>query len=474
VKFGPSADALGVGAAKLLVSLAVLAGGFRCVSDDDYARVVIAQRFAETPHLDPSGTSWLPLPFWIYGAAFRLLGGSLGVARCVAIFLGVGAALLLLVAARLLGAGRPGALLGALLAALFPWSVWLGAATVPELPAAALVVFGMATLAEDAPRTRSLGAVAIGAACFSRYEAWPIAVAFAACVLADAARSRDARSAVPAMLALGPILLWLCHGVFVHGDALFFWRRVASYRRALGPGPALSDRLWAVPRSLFVEEPELWLGLAFMLAPLRALTRYRRPVVASLALVVFLALGELSGSGPTHHASRAVLPVWLLAALALGDVVGRAFSASRAHRRAWLAYPGVVLAFGWLYRGLFGPDFPDRSAAVDIGDRARELGASALLIDSVDYSYLAVTAAFGKPNDAFPFDDQDPRHPRSRDAFASPDSLRAEWARHPEAWLVVSSASPSFSARHLTVARATGSLRAQNQVFALFAPMRAP
>jgi hypothetical protein len=33
------------------------------VSDDDYARVVIAQRLSLA--LDPSGTSWLPFPFWL-------------------------------------------------------------------------------------------------------------------------------------------------------------------------------------------------------------------------------------------------------------------------------------------------------------------------------------------------------------------------------------------------------------------------
>ncbi|HEX3855498.1 MAG TPA: hypothetical protein VHW01_31260, partial [Polyangiaceae bacterium] len=36
--------------------------GFRALSDDDYARISIAQRFAHTPHIDPSGTSWLPAP----------------------------------------------------------------------------------------------------------------------------------------------------------------------------------------------------------------------------------------------------------------------------------------------------------------------------------------------------------------------------------------------------------------------------
>ena len=51
-------------AAKAAVGAAVLIGGFRAVSDDDFARVVLAQQWAAHPTLDPTGTSWLPVPFW--------------------------------------------------------------------------------------------------------------------------------------------------------------------------------------------------------------------------------------------------------------------------------------------------------------------------------------------------------------------------------------------------------------------------
>jgi hypothetical protein len=44
--------------ARLVVSTAVVAAGVRAISDDDFARVTIAQRFAAAPTLDPSGTCW--------------------------------------------------------------------------------------------------------------------------------------------------------------------------------------------------------------------------------------------------------------------------------------------------------------------------------------------------------------------------------------------------------------------------------
>ncbi len=473
------ADAVGVGALKLAASLAVVGRYFFAISDDDFARIVIAQRFAEAPHLDPSGTSWLPAPFWIYGTAFRLLGGSLAVAQGVAVALGLGAALLLLRAAHLLGAGRAGAIIGALLAALFPWSVYLGAAAVPEAPTAALCVFGLATLAVATWRERVLGAAAIATACFSRYEAWPIAATFAAFTLLDARRSRDVRAALPGVIALGPIALWLLHGVFIHGDALFFWKRVAAYKLALGKAPPLGERLTEVPRWLLLNEPELSIGLLVALIAFPATLRsYRRPALAALALLTFLSAGEIGGGGPTHHAERAVLPIWFLCALALGDVLGQSFElrprwsntgvpslSAFIWRYAAYAYPLVVLAFGWRYFHLkeSSATFESRVYEVEAGKRARELGAPGLLIDTNDYGYLAVIAAFGKPSAAVPFDDRDPRHPRAQ-PFTSVEALEAVWARYPNAWLAM-----GLNGSNLAVARRAGSVRSRTPLFTLIA-----
>src|SRR5438105_1305993 len=81
-------DAAIIVALKVVVGIVVLRLGFTHVSDDDYARVVIAQKFAHAPSVDPSGTSWLPLPFWMNGAAMMMFGRSLEVARAVAVVCG--------------------------------------------------------------------------------------------------------------------------------------------------------------------------------------------------------------------------------------------------------------------------------------------------------------------------------------------------------------------------------------------------
>lgn len=65
-------------AARGLACVVAWQSGFRALSDDDYARISIAQGFAAAPHWDATYTSWLPAPFWAYGALFRLFGPGLG------------------------------------------------------------------------------------------------------------------------------------------------------------------------------------------------------------------------------------------------------------------------------------------------------------------------------------------------------------------------------------------------------------
>lgn len=452
-------DAIGVGAAKLAVSGAVLALGFRAISDDDYARLVIAQRFAESPSLDPSGTSWLPLPFWVYGTAFALFGNGLAVARGVALVLGALSAVAVWWAARLLGAGRAGAIVAGVIAASFPWSAWLGAAPLPEAPAAGLLVVALATLVKDSLRLRAAGAVAVAAACFCRYEAWPVALVVAGFALADARRTRSRELAGVAAVALAPIALWLAHGVARHDDAFFFVRRVAAYRAALGESEPVVARVLGPFRSLFREAPELAVPLILGLFRVGMAPAFRRPLVGAGALVLFLMLGELGGGGPTHHAARALLPVWFLAAAMLGEVLERWLGS---HKLAIAAVPAAVLTL-LAIRGPKLSDFADRSDALEIGAKARELGAPALLVDTPDFSHLAVTAAYGRPTRCQPFDDRDPRRPRPPDPFTSPETLAARRWASPRSWLVV-------TRDHAPVAQQLGTERAANATFSLVEP----
>jgi len=421
-------------AARGLACVAAWRAGFRALSDDDYARISIAQRFAQEPHFDPSGTSWLPAPFWAYGAAFRGFGTGLGVARTLAIVLALAATVLVYVAARVLGTSRIAAIAAAVLSCmLVPYSAFLGVAALPEVPCAALLLFSAATLAASDPRLRALGGGSLILACLSRYEAWPIAAVYAAFCLWDAVRLRRSSYLGCALLALSGPTLWLILGHISHGDAWFFVGRVTAYRRALGGSEAsLWRRLLEYPWALIWNAPTLCI-----LFPIFALTapktrqpdgpRYARTAVAMLALLSFLMLGSVRDGVPTHHAARVLLPLWFFGCV----VAGREFArrATDAAGRWRMAIVVAAIATIPLVHGLDSPSdegcFAQRTLELEAGSAARLSTKLGLAIDSADYGYFAVQAGFGSPLGTSVLDDHDPRRPKPASAspFATADTL---------------------------------------------------
>lgn len=459
----PWADAAALTLLKLGATALVLRCGFRAVSDDDYARVVIAQRFAENPTLDPTGTSWLPLPFYVYGGALRLLGSSLDIARGVAVMLGVGSALVAFWAARLLGLGRWGALCGAAVAATFPYAAYLGAATVPEAPTAALSLLAAATLETSGFGLRLLGAGALFAATAARYEPWALSALFAGVTAFDAYKTRSPRLLVPAAVALAFPALWLLHGIFVHGDATFFVSRVAAYRAALGPETALLSRLLHTPRAFFLGEPELTLVVLCCALPALFFARPRtgpslfRFSASLLAIFALSMAADLRSTAATHHAERALLTVWLGGALLLGAAIERLRYLPTRVRHTLLGATVLAGSLGLLLRFRYPREpFVERASAVAIGVSARAAGAHTLGIDSPDYAFFAVQAGFGRPNATRVLDDRDPRKTRPRDLLASDaQGLAEQLALAGIGWLAL----PQGRA---PLARALGSVSAKN------------
>ena len=148
---------------RILVSLIAWALGAPPVSDDDFARLTIAQGFALAPSWDPSGTSWLPAPFWLQGSVLALFGRDPFVAQGMAVATSGVSAALLFVAAGWLGASRRAALAVGLGSSFLPHVVWFGLATIPDGYTAALVVLAVAS-AEGPPSRRAWGAAALGRA----------------------------------------------------------------------------------------------------------------------------------------------------------------------------------------------------------------------------------------------------------------------------------------------------------------------
>ena len=436
-------------AARAVALTIVLASGFRALSDDDFSRVAIAQAFALHPSWDPSGTSWLPFPFWLYGACLACLGPSLGTARGVACALGLLGALGVWLAARWLGLSRRASAVGALFACALPYAAWLGVATTPDFYSAVLTLLACASLARARLSIRVLGAAALFAATLSRYEAWPVAVMWACFVSSDAVRYKSWRLFVLALLVLAAPVAWMLHGIVSHHDALFFVKRVVNYRRALGvvDRGALS-RLLATPAHLIKDAPELW---AITLAPAIAAfwgkmglirRRWLRPALAVFAILVFLSIGDWRDGAPTHHAGRTLLPLWLFVGIVTAsaiDVLARRTKGTRKLAGVVLSVAVVGFAFfvvrpAWTKLDAFSPRIEETELGILAA--ARVAPGQRLAIDTSDYGYFAVAAAFARPSDTAILDAHDPRLTKQEDFFASSAGLEQSLTVLGARWLV--------------------------------------
>ena len=422
-------DAIGLCLLKAAIGAWVLASGFSHISDDDYARTVIAEQFAHAPRLDPSGTSWLPLPFWVAGSAMIVFGRSLMTARAVACVLGVAGVIAPYAAMRALRVPRVAAVAATAIVMALPWNAWLGVATVPDGWTGALVAAGAIAMAGDDAAPAILGcegwaALALLAASLSRYEAWPVCgllVARSVCralggmrAAPSPARSLALRHEVLCALvaAAGP-LLWVAWNAHAHGSPIHFIARVTSFRRAIGAADVpFRDKLLGFPRALAEDTPEvLALGLAGVTALVghaKLRRRWRWSAATAGVVVAFLVAGDLGDGAPTHHPARALGSVWwLLTGLGVDAIVTavRALPSSLARRSA--TGVAAALAIAWCITlpsrwrqspGRSEWDLRDAQVARGLDMRARDVAGAD--VAPCSFEHFALLAAWGAPERA--------------------------------------------------------------------------
>jgi hypothetical protein len=412
-------------AIKLAVGAWLLAHGFTHVSDDDYARTVIAERFAHVPRIDPSETSWLPFPFWIEGAAMSVLGRSLEVARAVAVVLGAASVGAPYVAMRSVGAPRAAAFIAVAVAMVLPWNAWLGVATVPEGWAGALVA--AAAIAMGNPRAGSWTAAALLVASLSRYEAWPACAVFAGLSAWRVVRragaghapmdqaARPWRETAWALLAVAGPVAWMAWNAHAHGSAVHFVARVSAFRRAIGAADVpMRDKLIGYPWALVEQTPEAaalgLAGVAGMIGSGVLRARWRWPAIVVAAVMAFLVLGDVRDGAPTHHPARALAGVWwVLVGMGVDAGVAMLGWAARDPSRRALAAgcATAIAAMVWCSslpsRWVASPGRSEserREAQIARGLDLRARGVSAASITPCSFEHFALLAAWGSPEKA--------------------------------------------------------------------------
>jgi hypothetical protein len=430
-------------AARLLVTALAWAFGFGAISDDDFARVTISQAFASLPRVDPTGTSWLPFPFWVTGAAMAVLGTSLAVAKVVAMSLACASGIVLYAAARSGGVSAGSAWLGALLWTFVPVGVFTGAATVPELPTAALCSAALLLLRRDDAKAAWVAAAIVLPATLSRYEAWPVA----ACVVAgvavagvkDGTRAGLAsRAGAIALACLGPIA-WVLWNRHAHGDAFHFHARVSAYWFAWGG----ATKGWVGPlEPLLVDGVLLGVSAAGALYWGRGAPRWRAwsvPLLACAGVVVALALAQITGGAPTHHPERTLLFVWGVGWVAVADLWPVPAGAQRGWKLWRGVWGGAVIAVMVTRTHATAPSYGvNRSDELRVGTWLRDHAEGPVLLAPKDYGYFAILAAMGSRDRVTLASSVDPRDRPTPCPFEEEGALRTRALTEHARWLVAS------------------------------------
>jgi len=402
-------DGFALALLKLLIGAWILHEGFTHVSDDDYARTVISEQFAHAPRLDPSGTSWLPFPFWIEGAAMMALGRTLGVARAVAMAAGAVSVTAPYLAMRAVGVRRAVALAATAVAMTTPWNAWLGVATVPEGWTGAIVAAALIVMPLESARPWAAVGLAVGS--LARYETWPACGAMAALCVWHATRSGNVRRELAwAGVALAGPLAWMAWNAHAHDGPLHFVTRVATFRQAIGAAAVpLADKLAGYPRVLASEAPVAALlglaGLIFLRRP-EARARWGWPAAAALGILVFLVWGDVRDGAPTHHAARALVAVtWVLTAMGVDAAFALAeHLRARPSMRIPVTWGAVVVLglvagaaiLGWsAYPGSTEAEQRGPQIARGLDLRARHVAAAT--ITPCSFEHFALLAAWGQP-----------------------------------------------------------------------------
>ncbi len=357
---------------RLVIGLTILALAVRCLflyiapnnSTDAWARYRGALAWTRDPsHLPPptATDAWLPLHFWLLGIWLRIWNSETG-ARALSVLLGSLTIPPYWGVVRRAFGGRVAAA-STLLFALFGFHIAFSVTTGSEAPTIFLLVSGLYAWTrydeEESGKWIALAALALGAACLVRFEAWlflPVLDAMLLDYPRHAVRAWSARRAAGRALAFAlptsaGVIGWTIYSFLKWGDALALPHRTIELRRHFAPlvlrhSPPFHAAV--VPASLLVSLSPLLLALAGAGAA-EALRRGPR-IGRSLAVLGLVLLGFGCFNSLRYDITQVrytVIYSWLLIPLAF-EAVQRLGEQWR--WASWPASRGAVVAFFLLWQ----------------------------------------------------------------------------------------------------------------------------
>lgn len=374
---------------RLLASAWLLRSGFTVVSGDDFLRALIGQQWADSPfllmrHTGAAAAMWMPMHFWLLGAATRITGELWASAIALSLIFTLISLGLLYMLAKSLG-GRFSAVAASALAVLLPWDLWLGISAMPSSLFHAAILGGMlAMVSYEEGGRRAAGRVAIAASCFLastmlRPEGWLFTVPFSGYVLWLALIHVAQRRwlLVSAALPWTFIASWFVFNQSLYGDPLHFLKLSREYFQFETAGV---DSAWArllqMPLLLLLLSPVailLGAGGLFALCRGRTSAPWRCFLLLALSGFGMLVLATVAGMGTNTAPQRMVVPIVLLACIPAGFWLTHLSSSRRYGCAAAALLLTSCMALDWLratnFNIQFAEDFRTGQLLRDLIDR---------------------------------------------------------------------------------------------------------
>jgi hypothetical protein len=328
--------------------------GTPLLSYDDIYRALFAHDWARAPYFFTERLVWLPFPLMLTGLVIRVTGEVFWTALAV----DLGASVVAIWFVYRLAEERFGALAAWVAAALFgltPWVVFLALSRYGEPVFLAAVAIGAHHWLRFADgggaRAVMWASLALAAAVLSRYEAWPLAAAFAVHVAAASwpAGGRawplsGRRGGWPVAWAALPLVamgIWVAKNLAVYGHPVYggaFGFLPAAAPAGVGGGARLAALyLWQLN------------PIAALLGVVGGILHYRRaPLLASLAALAAVVPWYTMSLFPVDVALQVrlmLLPLMLVAPFA-GAVVARTIRPPLAAAALGVALVLVQFALG--------------------------------------------------------------------------------------------------------------------------------
>jgi len=314
--------------------------GWTALTWDDFTRAALAQQWAAEPFFTPD-LVWLPLPFWINGLVFKVVGTGfrsdplalIAVVNTTAIVL---TALLVGWAACRVFRSIAGGLLAYTAILYSPWGFFTSLSGLAE-PLYYLAIAGVVACFVWWKDTGRIAAVVAGSAALflasaMRYEGWWLAAAWVLVIAGPDLlrwwRGRPDRKLAASLPLLGATLIpfaapagWMVVNLVRTGNPLFFATESARYfLSAYGNDlfDSIPERLTYYPLSLLRSAPLLLAVIAW------AAWRYRtHPKVRGLSVLIGVAFGLFFGSSLISPAVGAFNERFMFAfVVALAPLVG--------------------------------------------------------------------------------------------------------------------------------------------------------